>query len=93
LLFRIATNDSSFCVVIVSIVSLANALVCVASLEAKLKASSKALKKADAAKASADKAAKASEASAIKTKKALAEVSQKQAKCEEALLMFDAQKK
>jgi hypothetical protein len=83
LLFHIPAYDSSFCVVIVSVVSLANALVCVASLEAKLKASSKALKEADAAKASADKATKAAEARAIKAEKALAEVSQKQAKREE----------
>jgi chromosome segregation ATPase len=55
----------------------------VASLEAKLKATSKALKEADAAKASANKAAKAAEARAIKAEKALAEVSQKPAKREE----------
>jgi hypothetical protein len=65
----------SFYVVVVSVVSLANALVRVASLEAKLKATSQALKKADAAKASADKAAKASKARAIKAENTLAEVS------------------
>jgi hypothetical protein len=70
LLFRIAAYDTSFYVVIVSVVSLANALVRVASLEAKLKATSKALKEADAAKVSADKAAKAAEARSIKAKKA-----------------------
>jgi hypothetical protein len=86
LLFCIAAYDSSFCVVTVSIVSLANALVCVASLEAKLKTTSKALKEADAAKASADKAVKVAEARAIKAKKALAEVSQKQAKREEGVV-------
>jgi hypothetical protein len=55
----------------------------VASLEAKLKTTSKALKEADAAKASADKVAKAAEARAIKAEKALAEVSQRHAKREE----------
>jgi biopolymer transport protein ExbB/TolQ len=86
LLFCIAAYDSSFYVVIVSVVSLANALVRVASLEAKLKASSKALKEVHDAKASADNAAKAAEARAIKAKKALAEVSQKQAKREEEVV-------
>jgi hypothetical protein len=51
----------------------------VASLEAKLKATSQALKEADAAKASADKVAKAAEARAIKAENSLAEVSHKQA--------------
>jgi Flp pilus assembly protein TadB len=54
----------------------------VASLEAELKTTLKALKDADATKASAVKAAKAAEARAIKTEKALAEVSQKQDKRE-----------
>jgi hypothetical protein len=54
----------------------------VASLEAKLKTTPKALKDADGAKASTVKAAKAAKARAIKTEKALAEVSQKQAKRE-----------
>jgi hypothetical protein len=53
---------SSLYVVAVSVVSLANTLVHVASLEAKDKAASQALKEADAVKASADKAAKAVEA-------------------------------
>jgi hypothetical protein len=61
------------------------------SLEAKLKTTSKALKEADekhakevsAAKVSADKAVQAAEARAIKAKKALAEVTQRQAKHEE----------
>jgi biopolymer transport protein ExbB/TolQ len=83
--------DLSFCVFILSIVSLANALVRVASLEAKLQTTSKALKEADekctkevsAAKVSADKEAKAAEARAIKAKKALAEVSQRHTKREE----------
>jgi hypothetical protein len=87
----IAAFDSSFRVVILTIVSLANALVRVASLESKLKTTSKALKEADekhakevsAAKVSAEKAAKATEARAIKAKKALAEVSQRHAKHEE----------
>jgi aspartokinase len=79
----VASDNSSFYVVVVSVVSLANALVRVASLEAKLKATSQALKKADAAKADADKAAKATESRAIKAENALAEVSQKQAKREE----------
>jgi hypothetical protein len=78
-----ASDNSSFYVVTISVVSLANALVCVASLEAKLKATSQALKEADAAKAFADKAAKEAEARAIKAKNALVEVSQKQAKREE----------
>jgi hypothetical protein len=55
----------------------------VASLEAKLKTTSKALKEADAAKASADKVAKAAEARAIKAEKPLVEVSQRHAKREE----------
>jgi Fe2+ transport system protein B len=87
----IVTFDSSFCVVILSTVYLANALVRVTYLEAKLKTTSKALKEADekcakevsAAKISADKAVKAAEASASKAKKALAKVSQSQAKHEE----------
>jgi hypothetical protein len=53
-----------------------------ASLEAELKTTSKALKDADAAKASAGKTAKAAEARAIKAEKALAEVSQKQTRRE-----------
>jgi hypothetical protein len=65
-----------------SAVTLDNALVFVASLEAELKTTSKALKDADAAKASAIKATKAAEARAIKAEKVLAEVSQKQAKRE-----------
>jgi hypothetical protein len=71
--------------------SLANALVRVASLEAKLKTASKALneayekraKEVSAAKVFADKVAKAAEARAVKAKKALAEVSQRHAKLEE----------
>jgi hypothetical protein len=54
----------------------------VASLEAEIKTTSKALKDADAAKTSAGKASKAAEAKAIKAEKALAQVSQKQAKHE-----------
>jgi hypothetical protein len=53
-----------------------------ASLEAELMTTSKALKDADAAKAFAGKAAKAAEARAIKAEKALAEVSQKQTRRE-----------
>jgi biopolymer transport protein ExbB/TolQ len=91
LFYCIAAFDLSFCVVILSIVSLANALVRVASLEAKLKTTSKALKEANEkpakevsdAKVSTDKAAKATEARAIKAEKALAEVSQRHAKREE----------
>jgi hypothetical protein len=81
----------SFCVIILSAVSLANALARVTSLEAKLKTTSKALKEANekcakevsAAKVSADKAVKEAEARTIKAKKALAKVSQRQAKREE----------
>jgi hypothetical protein len=51
----------------------------VASLEAKLKTTSKALKGADAARTFADKAAKAAEARASKAEKALAKVAEKQA--------------
>jgi Flp pilus assembly protein TadB len=54
----------------------------VAYLEAKLKTTSKALKDADAARASANKAAKATEARASKAEKDLVEVAQKQAKHE-----------
>jgi hypothetical protein len=87
----IAAFDSSFYVVISFIISLANALARVASLEAKLKTTSKALKEADekrakelsAANVSADKVVKAAEARAIKAEKTLAEVSRRQAKCEE----------
>jgi predicted Holliday junction resolvase-like endonuclease len=78
-----AFYNSSFFVISVSIVSLANAHVRVASLEAKLKTTTQALKEADAAKVSANKAAKAAEARAIKAENALAEVAQKQAKREE----------
>jgi hypothetical protein len=80
----------TFCVVLF-IVSLANALARVTSLEAKLKTTSKAFKEADekrakevsVAKVSADKAVKEAEARAIKAEKALVEVSQRQAKREE----------
>jgi hypothetical protein len=73
----IVTFDSTFYVVILSTVSLANALARVTSLEAKLKTTIKALKEADekcakevsATKFSADKAVKEAEASAIKPKK------------------------
>jgi asparagine N-glycosylation enzyme membrane subunit Stt3 len=78
-----AFYNSRFFVVTVSVVSLANALVCVTSLEAKLKTTSQALKEADAAKVSSDKAAKAAEARAIKAENALAKVAQKQGKREE----------
>jgi Skp family chaperone for outer membrane proteins len=78
----IATSVLNLYVITLSAVALANALARVAYLEAKLKTTSKALKEADAAKASADKAAKAAEARAIKAEKTLAEVSQKQAKRE-----------
>jgi hypothetical protein len=77
--------------VVVLKVSLANALACVTSLEAKLKTTSRALKEADekrakevtAIKVSADKAVKEAQARATKAEKALAEVSQRQAKHEE----------
>jgi hypothetical protein len=82
----IVTFDLNFCVITLSAVYLANALARVTSLETKLKTTSKALKEADAAKASADKAVKAAEARAIKAEKALAEVSQKQAKHEEGVV-------
>jgi hypothetical protein len=59
-----ASYNSSFYVVAISVVCLANALLRMASLEAKLKATSQALKEANAAKAFADKAAKAAEARA-----------------------------
>jgi biopolymer transport protein ExbB/TolQ len=87
----IVTSDSIFYVIILSTVSLANALMRVTSLQAKLKTTSQDLKEAIekcakevyAAKFSNDKAVKAAEARAIKAKKALAEVSQRQAKREE----------
>jgi ABC-type bacteriocin/lantibiotic exporter with double-glycine peptidase domain len=81
-----AFYNSRFFVVIVSVVSLANALVRVASLEAKLKTTSQALKEADATKVSTEKAAKAAEARAIKAENALTEVAQKQAKREEDIV-------
>jgi predicted KAP-like P-loop ATPase len=82
--------DLTSCVILF-VVSLANALVRVTSLEATLKTTSKALKEADekrvkevsTAKVSADKAVKEAEARAIKAEKSLAEVSQRQAKREE----------
>jgi hypothetical protein len=58
----------------------------VASLEAKLKITSKALNDANAAKTSVEKAAKAAEAWASKADKALAEVAQKQANHEGAIV-------
>jgi hypothetical protein len=58
----------------------------VASLEAKLKTTSKALKDADAARTSADKAVKVAEARACKVEKALAEVAQKLATREGAVV-------
>jgi Skp family chaperone for outer membrane proteins len=58
----------------------------VASLEDKLKTTSKALKDADAARTSADKAAKAAEAKASKAEKALADVAHKNANREGAII-------
>jgi hypothetical protein len=58
----------------------------VASLEAKLKTTPKALKDAYAARISTDKAAKAAEARASKAEKDLAEVAQKQATLEGAVI-------
>jgi hypothetical protein len=60
-----------YCITFLSTVALNKALACVASLEAKLKTTSQALKDANIAKASAKKAAKTVEAKAEKT---LAEV-------------------
>jgi hypothetical protein len=57
-------------VISLSAVALANALACMASLEAEHRTNSKPLKDADAAKACAGKAAKAAEARAIKVEKA-----------------------
>jgi hypothetical protein len=51
-----------------------------------MKTTSKALKDADAARTSADKAAKAAEAKASKAEKAFAEVAQKQAHREGAIV-------
>jgi hypothetical protein len=82
----IVTFDLNFCVITLSVVSLANALARVTSLEAKLKTTYKALKEADAVNASVDKAVKAAEARDIKAEKALVEVSQKQAKREEGFV-------
>jgi hypothetical protein len=67
-------------------VALATALAHVASLEAKLKTTTEALKNANAAKVFADKAAKAAETKAKKAEKALAEATQKQSKHEEAVV-------
>jgi hypothetical protein len=58
----------------------------VASLEAKLKTTSKALMDADAARTSVDKVAKAAEARTSKAEKALVEVAQKQANREGAVI-------
>jgi hypothetical protein len=58
----------------------------VASLEAELKSTSKALKDANAAKTSTEKAAKAAEACASKAEKALSKVAKKQATREGAVV-------
>jgi Flp pilus assembly protein TadB len=68
------------------VVALTKALARVASLEAELKTTSKALKDANTAKASAEKAAKAEETRAKKAEKALVEVAQKQANHEGAIV-------
>jgi hypothetical protein len=60
----------------------------VASLEAKLKITSKALKDANATRTSTKKAAKAAEARACKADKALAEVAQKQTNREGAIVQW-----
>jgi Flp pilus assembly protein TadB len=67
-------------------VALAEALAHVASLEAELKITSKALKDANTAKTSAKKSAKAAEARASKAEKALAKVAKKQATREGAIV-------
>jgi biopolymer transport protein ExbB/TolQ len=93
LLSRYFVFESIF-LVILFIVSLANALSRVSSLETKLKTTTKALKEADekhakevsAAKLSIDQAIKEVDTRAIKAKKALAEVSQRQASREEAVV-------
>jgi vacuolar-type H+-ATPase subunit H len=80
--------------IILFIVSLANALAQVTSVEAKLKTTAKALKEANekrakevsAAKVSAKKAVKEAEARATKSKKNLSRVSQRQASREEAVV-------
>jgi Flp pilus assembly protein TadB len=84
------------CPCLLTTVSLANALVCVNSLETKLKATTKALKEANkkhakevaAAKLSANQAVKEGEARATKAEKALAEVSQRQASREEDVVKW-----
>jgi predicted Holliday junction resolvase-like endonuclease len=63
-----------YCITFLLAVALNKALARVASLEAKLKTTSQALKDANAAKASAEKAAKTAEAKAKKAEKALVEV-------------------
>jgi hypothetical protein len=63
-----------YCITFLFAVALKKALACVASLEAKLKTTSQALKDANTAKASAEKAAKTVEAKAKMAKKTLAEV-------------------
>jgi Flp pilus assembly protein TadB len=74
------------CITSLFAVALTKALARMPSLEAKLKTTSKALKDANTAKASADKAAKAAETRAKKAEKALAEVAQKQANREGAVV-------
>jgi hypothetical protein len=77
-------------------VSLANSLVCVSLLQAKLKATAKALKEADKKRAkevvvatfSVDQAVKEASVRATKFEKALAEVSQRQASHEEAVVKW-----
>jgi hypothetical protein len=63
-----------YCITFLFAVALNKALPCVASLEAKLKTTSQALKDANIAKASAKKATKTAEAKVNKAEKTLAEV-------------------
>jgi hypothetical protein len=65
-------------------IALDTALAQIASLEAELKTSTKALKEANAAKVSAERDAKSAETRAKKAEKALADASQKQIKREQA---------
>jgi hypothetical protein len=75
-----------YCITFLFAVALNKALARVASLEAKLKTTSLALKDANIAKASAEKAAKTVETKAKKAEKALDEVAQKQSNREGAVV-------
>jgi hypothetical protein len=81
LLLVIAADIFSFVTV-----ALATTHACITAIESELKASTEALKDANAAKVSAERAAKSAETRAKKAEKALADANQKQTKREQSMV-------